>query len=174
MGSDRIKIFRITDYMTAMQIVTHPAIKDVLVEDDQAQWIPDILNEHWLGILYDEELAGCFRVQQCSKILFQAHIYFIPGFRRHALLSTVHAMEWVLENLKHLELMICMIPECFENVIEFAKKCGFSCCGYFARSYLRKGEIVGTNLLSITRNDVESFIKIERKKWEQYQPEQPR
>lgn len=164
MGSD-IKLFRITDYAVALHVTKHPAIEAVLLEDDEPAWMPNLLDEYWLGVSYKDNVAGCFRINKMSRVLYQIHTYFIPGFRRHVGQAAHMIGKWILENLKDMELMIAMIPVCYRNVIMHAENRGFTKCGNLEQAYLKNKKLEDICILSITKKQMQIFVNSEALKW---------
>lgn len=159
MDSDRLKLFRITDYAVAFYVLLNPEIEKVIYEDGSPQMIPDLLNEYWFGVSYGKDICGCFRLAPQGKVIYQIHTMFIPGFRRHAKIAGDLLGKWCLDNLENFQSMFCMVPVCFENVSKHAIAKGFEKVGTLRNACIRDGEIYDVEMYSISRKKIEEQTK---------------
>lgn len=159
MGSDRVTIYRITDYAQALSIVQHPVIKEEIKEDGpDDDRMPNIVDEYWLGAELDNKLIGCFRLVPSGRVCYQTHTMFIPGYRRHVIAAKNLVGKWCLEELEGFQKIYSMVPRCFQNVIKHALNIGFVEEGCLTGSYMKNGNLEDIIILGINRKQMEENI----------------
>lgn len=151
MGGNRIKIRRITDFMTVLDIQANPIIKSEIFEDQAEVTVPDIVNEFWLGAEIGDEIIGCFRIHQITRPCWQGHIMIIPGYRKEYARSAAKlAIKWLYNEIQELRTLICHIPVCHINVIKFVKGLGFEFIGIIPNSYIKNEELMGVSIYALS------------------------
>ena len=158
MDCDRVKIYRITDFLTPLIIMNNQVLKDAIYEDGVDCSIPDVVNEYWLGASIDDRTFACFRFVSMSSATLQIHPMVLPEFRAEfAHLSTMYALKWCAESIVGLNTIVALIPKCHRNVILFARHMKFKHVGDVPKSYRRKGELIDTTIYSISVDRIKSL-----------------
>ena len=71
-----INCFRITDYVLAASFVR--ACWDETMEDNASDdYVPDIVNELWVGMRADNDIVGCYRLHQLNTSTWQGHAFML-------------------------------------------------------------------------------------------------
>lgn len=155
MGSNRIKIERLTDYLLPMQVLVKSGIYPAAFEDGVDLSLPDLINEFYLGAFADEGLIGFYRVQQMGKHLYQAHANILTGYRRkYAISASEAALQYVAEKIEGFETLIAMIPAPFEAVQKHVQAIGLKFIGAIPNGFKKQGEFVDIHLFAITKKEI--------------------
>lgn len=150
MGSDRLEVFRITDFMTALIILENPIIARDIHEDGVNKEFPDVVNEFWIGVSDYGFTFACFRVHQMGRAVWQIHARVLPNYRSKFGEKAAHlALEWAFAYIPDIEVIVCLVPQCFRNVDLFVRRIGFKKVGLLERSYLRDGKLEDMKLYQI-------------------------
>ena len=146
-----------SDYTTERiwdhRIVVHTISElwDEIAEDNAPPYVPDIVNEYYVGIYHKKTYIGMYRFNQLNSVLWEGHVFMLD--RKHSVQGAEIIKKWVVENLTDAKKIIVNIPECFSNVIEFVKKIGFEEQGYNSDSYTKNG-IIGMYQLGMKVEDM--------------------
>lgn len=67
------------------------------------------------------------------------------------------ALKWAAKNIPNLNKIVCFVPEAHVNVAQHATEVGLQLEGVLAESYLRGGKLIGQDILSITKEQIEKL-----------------
>ena len=156
MGSNRITIDRITDYLVPMRVLVQSGIYPAAFEDGVDLGLPDLINEFYLGAwVEDIGLIGFYKVQQMGKHLYQAHANIMPGYRRkYAISASEAALQYVAEKIEGFETLIAMIPAPFEAVQKHVQAIGLKPIGTIPNGFKKQGEFVDIDMFAITKEEI--------------------
>lgn len=150
MGGDRLKVYRITDFMTPLVILENPKIAKDIHEDDLHQPFPNVVDEFWIGLSVSGYTFACFRVHQLSRHVWQVHAYVLPNYRqKYAFEAAKLAKQWAWENIPMLKTLITIVPACHPNVRGFVTRMGFEFVGKLEKSYTKNGKLEDILIFSI-------------------------
>lgn len=131
---------RLTDYQQVISVMNE--MWDDVSEDGAPPYIPDIINEYWVGIFTSSmEFLGMFRMHQHTSAMWEGHIFILPEQRHHAKTVGDQMKAWIKTNLPDAKRIIANVPECFPNVMGFLQNNGFEEQGYSPNSYQKRGLI---------------------------------
>lgn len=136
-----------------MAIVTR--LWDDISEDNAPPFVPDVINEYWVGIFSDGRLAGCYRIHQVTSVCYQIHAFMIDRADKS---SGMVVLKWAVENIEDMQKLIADIPACYPNVYHFTKKQGFSDEGINRQSFTKNGKIHDMHRLGVTREEIECHL----------------
>lgn len=142
-----MKCERLWDHRLVVHTINE--LWDEIAEDNAPPYIPDIVNEYYIGIFDDGTYIGMYRFHQINSVLWEGHAFILKEQREHAIGSGNAIQQWIIDNLTGARKVIANVPECFPNVIGFLKKLGFKEQGYNSQSYSKNG-IVGMYQLGMT------------------------
>lgn len=131
-------------------------------EDGGKEYNPNILDEYWIGMYADEEYLGMYRIHKLSAVLYEIHAFILPEQRKHSYFSALAIYHWILGNLPDLKKLICHIPECFEDIVAFTEKMGFTRQGYNEGCFLKDG-LIGVIELGISDDKIRDLLAGEDK-----------
>ena len=155
MDRNRIKIERITDYDVALSVLKNETIASEIYEDTAALEIPDLIHEYWISAYVDNDLAGLYRIHCMGAVLWQIHCRILPEYRQKwAIKISRKALNWASLNIEKLQRIMCFVPVCHRNVKLHCLQVGFRGNGTLEKSYLKNGELIDQDILSI---DIESM-----------------
>ncbi|MBT8449296.1 MAG: hypothetical protein KJO69_06380 [Gammaproteobacteria bacterium] len=120
---------------------------DDISEDGAPPYVPDLVNELYVGVFADDKYIGMYRLHQHNSVLWEGHAFILD--REHSDGSGTAIKQWIVENLPDARKIIAHVPECFPNVMGFLKKMGFVEQGYSSDSYT-KGGVVGLYQFGMT------------------------
>lgn len=150
LGSDRIVVYRITDFMTPIVILENPIISRDIHEDGASREFPNVVDEFWIGVAETGFTFGCFRVHPMSRTVWQIHARILPNYRsRYAEISAKLALKWCFDNIPDIQIIICLVPQAHKNVDLFVRRVGFSKVGTLEKSYLKNGKLVDIKIYQI-------------------------
>ena len=141
------KCERLWNHQVVVQTII--ALWDEIAEDNAPPYVPDIVNEFYVGIFHDNCFIGMYRFHQLNSVMWEGHAFILKEHREHAVASGHAIQKWIVDNLEGATKVIANVPECFPNVIGFLKKMGFKEQGYNSESYSKHG-IVGMYQLGKT------------------------
>lgn len=123
------------------QLVTETmsSMWDEISEDDAPPYLPDLINEQYIGVWNDDDYIGMYRFHQHTSVMWEGHAFILEDKREHAVGSGNAIKAWIKENLKDAKKIIANVPECFQNVIGFLKGLGFVEQGVNSDSYNKNG-----------------------------------
>lgn len=157
MDSNRIDIFRITDFNIPLIILDDPQIKKEIYEDGARLTIPDLVGEYWLSAHLKEHIIGCYRVHAMGGILWQIHARILPKYRQmHAQRATKAAFLWCYKNIPDIKKIMAFVPIVHPNVALHAKISGMTLDGTIKESYLKNGKAVDQQIYSISTEKIEA------------------
>ena len=164
MGSDRIEAYRITDFLVPMSILGNKKIASEIYEDGaEIDQIPDLINQVWVGVKFNEEDAACYQVHQMSRLVWQLHARVLPEYRlKYANKISQTALVWCAKNIPDLERIVCLVPKCHRNVILHARRVGLTCEGLIRNSYLKNGSVYDTTIYSISKDKILEMEKCQQ------------
>lgn len=149
--------------MIPVTIMESDGIRDYIFEDNTPFIVPDVINEIWLSAFLNENLIACFRLHSLSSVSCQYHPMVLPLYRAAYSHEVVMASySWCIDMYTHIQQYVSLIPKCHRHIILFARQCGLKHIGSLPRSYVRHGNIVDTEIYSITPDE----IKKRRKRWD--------
>lgn len=155
MGSDRIEIKRITDFMVPLAIMEDKIIKDAIYEDGVSPSMPDLIKEIWLSAEISGKIFACYRLHSMSGATCQIHPAILPGYRgKTALQATQKILMWCVKCIPDLNTIVSIIPACHRNVILFARQMGLNRSGIVPKSYRKNGELVDMHIYSISTDEI--------------------
>lgn len=147
-----------TDYIVPSLIVKNPVIEKNLYEDGDAFTIPDLINEYWIGVEFNKEgTVACFRANRIGAVHWQGHAYVLPDYRENSVIFNQAALIWCFDNIQDIQIVTVSIPSYLGNVVKHVQDVGFKHVGTLEKSYSCKGKLVNQEILSISREVVESF-----------------
>ena len=143
MDSDRLAIYRITDFITVLSILDDPIIDGDINEDGFRTPFPNVIDEFWIGIAeLGSETFACFRVHQLSRHVWQVHAFVLPSYRnKYSVIAANMAKEWAWKNIPELKTLITVVPSCHPNVIYFVRKMGFKLVGKLENCYTKNKKV---------------------------------
>lgn len=156
MGSDRITLFRLTDYSIALQILYSIGINPEAYEDGVLPEIPDLVEEYWVGILKEGEgIIGCYRLHPMSSVTWQIHARMLMPYRaKFAKKASIAVFKWAVDNIPGVESIMCFVPEVNRNVRLHCHQVGFTKVGELPDSYRKDGKIVSQHIFSINKEKI--------------------
>ncbi len=97
---------------------------------------------NYLGVIYQNELAGMFQLKEFNKITVDAHIYILPKYQNGLLsLKAVKACKEYLQENSDIYKVITSVPYECHYVHKFLAKTEFKPCGL-----INNGIIYNNNL----------------------------
>ena len=143
-----MKAERIYDVQVCMAVMA--SMWKEISEDDAPEFIPDVINEYWIGI-YAEGLAGIYRIHQITSVCYQIHAFMIDRTQKE---SGVIILKWCVDNIEDMQKLIAEIPVIYPNVYGFTKNQGFRDEGINRHSFTKNGKIHDQHRLGITRDEI--------------------
>ena len=140
---------RIWDHRIAVHTISE--LWDEIAEDNAPPYVPDIINEYYVGIYHKETYVGMYRFHQLNSVLWEGHVFMLD--RKHSFEAAEAIKKWIVDNLVDAKKIIVNVPECFPNVVAFVKKIGFEEQGYNSDSYTKDG-IIGMYQLGMKVEDM--------------------
>tara|TARA_R110000796_G_scaffold52180_1_gene123070 strand:- start:760 stop:1242 length:483 start_codon:yes stop_codon:yes gene_type:complete len=114
----------------------------------------------WILITHDSQVVGVIRVYCESTCAIQFHPYMISEYRRYVREMTRLFYKWFLENVpKTICKINVLTPECFQSVINAARKMGFQKEGVSRDSYRLNDTVYNQIMSGITRKEVENVLE---------------
>lgn len=132
------RVWRCFDSSIALAVMQ--AMWDEVSEDGCDDYLPDVVNEHWLSVARGHTFIGMCRIHQHTSVLWEIHAFILPNHRGNSIGAGTEALRYAREHCEGR--LIVTVPECFENVIKYVKALGFEQQGYSPKSY-RKNGLVG-------------------------------
>ena len=139
-----------------MYVLSHPAIWDSISFDGQ-ELDKDGLrfgDDHiYLITKHDGLQVGVNYFHLLNPKMAEFHPSVLPLYRPiHAYGSVRLAIDWMFCTTE-IEKLTVQIPSCFDKVVRFARRMGFSEEGLFKKAYPKNDEMVDINLLGLTRSE---------------------
>ena len=128
-------------------ILCDPAIYDTITADDSCkanEFTPPLEDHKYFGGYIDNEIFGLM-VYHMQDELNLCHVQVLKSHR------AAHAREFGFRVLAERgdEPLYAIIPDCYENVLEFAKGFGFEIIGKNRASYTKNGITYDDNVLRL-------------------------
>lgn len=153
---DLMDAYRITDYAVAQHIINE--CWDEISEDGIDQYMPDIVNEYWIGLHNGEETVGCYRLHQLTSICWEGHVFMRPKHRKeYSKLGCFTTLQWIIDNTD-CEKLIANVPMKFENVMKFLEGIGFVTEGVNRKSFTKDGKLWDVVHYGLTRPEIEGLL----------------
>lgn len=153
---EAIRTFRITDYAIVKKIMTECWYE--ISEDDAPDYLPDIINEYWIGLIAQNEIIGCYRLHSHNSILWEGHVFMLKQHRKKYSVRGLPVMfRWMLTHTKFQKL-IASVPEKFGNVIAFLENGGFIREGVNRKAFIKDGEKWDLINFGLTRAEIEGLV----------------
>jgi len=134
-----VKCVRLWNYQVVGQTIS--AVWDEISEDNAPPYMPDLINEIYVGLFVDDEYIGMYRFHQHTSVMWEGHVFMLPDHRKHSIAGGFAIQKWIIENLPGIQKMIVYVPECFTNVIAFVEQIGLKKQGYNAGSHTNTGVV---------------------------------
>lgn len=156
MAQEMIECIRITDYALAQKLIN--ACWHETMEDNVTSYMPDIVNEYWIGLYVDNEVMGCYRLHQLNTATWQGHAFMLPNYRKgYSKEGCLATLRWLLDNTD-CQKLIATVPVLFGNVMNFLERVGFKEEGNNRESYTKKGQLWDVIQYGLTRKEIEELV----------------
>lgn len=153
---DFLNTYRITDYSIARYIMEKCWYE--ISEDGVKEYVPDIVNEYWIGLSNGEDTIGCYRFHQINKVTWQGHVFILPEYReKYSKMCAKPIFEWILSETD-FQKVIADVPQRFPNVMGFLEKSGFQREGVNRLSHTKDGNLWDIIHYGITRQEIEELM----------------
>lgn len=133
------------DIDTIKAILCHPAIYPVISSDlapNPEDYTPNMSGTVYLAGFVDDKVIGIMVYHECTDVALWCHIQVLPEYRKqYAAQFCNDAVDWAFAFLGATKI-VAQIPVIYENVIQFAERCGFVREGINRKSHLKNGELV--------------------------------
>ena len=147
----------ITDYTIALGLVEHCWYE--ISEDDAPKYIPDVINEIWVGLHNGDNLVGGYRIHQINGVCYQGHAFMIPEYRKqYSVEGCITTLKYITETIPGLQKLIASTPAKFKNVMHFLEKIGFKEEGVNRLSYRKDGKIWDVVNYGLTLDEIKEVI----------------
>lgn len=155
MGSS-LTIDRTFDPFEIMAVLSNPDIWNAISFDGQ---LPDIDglpfgDDHiWLITKINGIPVGVNYFNRLNPKMVEFHPSVLPVYRPvFAYDSVKMGIDWIIDNTD-IEKLTVQIPECFDRVMRFAKRMGFTEEGVFKSAYPKENKMIDIHLLGLTRSE---------------------
>jgi hypothetical protein len=154
---------RTFDFSLAYELANTPELFDAFTEDDSPEYMPDVVNEHWVIIYSPDGIAiGGYRIGHMLRKTVEIHAFILPEFRAdYAKESGRLILSWCLENLD-FEKMVTFIPQLYKNIYHFTKQQGFKEEGFNRSSFLKGGKMHGMYHMGITKAEIIESLGVDK------------
>lgn len=151
-----LDVYRITDYAIAVHLLN--TCWDEIAEDNAPPYVPDLINEYWIGFGKKNVLFGGYRLHQINAATWQGHTFTLPEFRqKYAKEGCYSVLQWLIDNTDCKKL-IADVPNKFINVQKFLEKIGFIKEGLNRESYTKDGILWDVTNYGLTRKEIEGLL----------------
>lgn len=153
---DLLTAVRLTDYIVAKYAID--SCWDDISEDGIDQYMPDIVNEFWIGLFFEDGLVGCYRLHQINKFTWEGHAFMLPEFRnKYSVIGCLTILNWMVENIDFKKL-IASVPKLYPNVMIFLEKIGFKVEGINRKSWTKNGELWDMVNYGLTLSEIKRLL----------------
>jgi len=151
-----LKIIRLTDYAVAYAVLHDESLWEDVHEDGVADSIPDVLNEHWLGVVHNTlGIIGAYKLHRTSSVAYTIHSLIFKKHRKmYSLLAAKAVVHWIIDNVQSCKKLECFIPFLYKNVINHVLKLGFVHEGTRRSAYSKNGTVWDLELFGLTYEEM--------------------
>ena len=129
------------------RILCNPEIYDCISDDHSPsleEFEPPLFNVTYIGGYVENEIIGVM-IYHNKRGQTYCHIQVLPKFRKEY--AEEFAAKALNEQLKTNDVVWAEIPDCYQNVLRFAKSFGFQIVDVGIDDYLKNGELSNMNIL---------------------------
>ena len=145
------------DLTEIKRILCHPEIYDCISDDyspNAEEFEPPLFNVKYIGGYVENEIIGVMIYHNKKGQMF-CHIQVLPEFRKEY--AEEFAGKALNEQLKDNDVVWAEVPDCYQNVLRFAKSFGFQIVDVYDDGYLKNGELSYMNVLRYTHGICKNY-----------------